>query len=99
MSAALTYQMIYLQPVNHEFDQVKAKTLLVIGQEDRTVVGKARVKKELLPLYGQYPQLGKKTAKLIPKATLVEMPNVGHIPHFEAKDAFNRALILFLRTE
>lgn len=99
MSAALTYQMIYLQPVSHEFDQVKAKTLLVIGQEDRTVVGKARVKKELLPLYGQYPQLGKKTAKLIPNATLVEMPNIGHIPHFEAKDAFHRALIAFLRTE
>lgn len=95
-SAALTYQMIYLQPVCHEFDRIKAQTLLVIGQEDRTVVGKARVNKELLPLYGQYPQLGKKTAKLIPKATLVELTDVGHIPHLEAKEAFHRALIAFL---
>ncbi|HXX58022.1 MAG TPA: alpha/beta hydrolase, partial [Thermodesulfovibrionales bacterium] len=49
MSAALTYQMIYEQPVCYEFGQIKAKTLLVIGQVDRTVAGKARVKKELFP--------------------------------------------------
>jgi pimeloyl-ACP methyl ester carboxylesterase len=97
MSSALTYQMIYTQPVCHEFAQIKTKTLLVIGQADRTVVGKARVKKELLPLAGQYPALGRKTAKLIPNATLLEVPNVGHIPHFEAKDSFHQALLTFLR--
>jgi pimeloyl-ACP methyl ester carboxylesterase len=97
MSSALTYQMIYEQPVCHEFANIKAKTLLVIGQADRTVVGKARVKKELLPNAGQYPQLGRRTAKLIPNAVLVEVPNVGHIPHFEAKDQFHQALLPFLK--
>lgn len=96
MSAALTYQMIYEQPVCHEFAHVKAKTLLVIGQADRTVVGKARVKKELLAKVGQYPELGRKTAKLIPGAKLVEIPNVGHIPHFEAKERFHDELLAFL---
>jgi hypothetical protein len=71
MSAALTYQMIYEQPVCHEFSHVKAKTLLVISQADRTVVGKSRVKKDLLAKVGQYPELGRKTAKLIPGAKLV----------------------------
>jgi len=99
MSSALTYQMIYTQPVCYEFPQLKAKALLVIGQEDRTVVGKARVKKELLPLAGQYPELGRKTARLIPHATLVELPEVGHIPHLEAREAFHRALLDFLRSE
>ena len=96
MSAALTYQMIYTQPVCHEFSLIKARTLVVIGQSDRTVVGKARVRKELLPFVGQYPELGRKTAKLIAKSTLVEIPNVGHIPHFEAKEAFHQALAAFL---
>ncbi len=96
MSAALTYQMIYEQPVCHEFSLVKAKTLLVIGQADRTVVGKARVKKELLAKVGQYPELGRKTAHLIPGAKLVEIPNVGHIPHFEAKERFHAELLAFL---
>lgn len=96
MASALTYQMIYTQPVCHEFDRIKVRTLLVIGQGDRTVVGKARVKKELLPFVGQYPELGRKTAKLIPKATLLELPKVGHIPHFEAQDAFHEALLSFI---
>jgi pimeloyl-ACP methyl ester carboxylesterase len=97
MSSALTYQMIYEQPVCHEFSQVKVRTLLIIGQADRTVVGKARVKKELLARVGQYPELGRKTAKLIPGARLVEIPNVGHIPHFEAKERFLEELLSFLR--
>jgi pimeloyl-ACP methyl ester carboxylesterase len=96
LSAALTYQMIYEQPVCHEFADLRAKTMLVIGQSDRTVVGKARVPKELLPKAGQYPELGRKTARLIPGARLVEVPNVGHIPHFEAKDKFNQELLSFL---
>ena len=97
MSSALTYLMIYEQPVCHEFPQVKTKTLLIIGQGDRTVVGKARVPKDLLPKVGQYPALGKKTAQLIPHATLVEIPNVGHVPHFEAPDRFYEALLSFLQ--
>jgi pimeloyl-ACP methyl ester carboxylesterase len=97
MASALTYEMIYEQPVCHEFANVKAKTLLMIGQADRTVVGKARVKKELLPFVGQYPELGRKTAKSIPGATLIEVPNAGHIPHFEARETFHRELLAFIR--
>jgi pimeloyl-ACP methyl ester carboxylesterase len=97
LSSALTYLMIYEQPVCHEFPQVKAKTLLIIGQADRTVVGKARVPKEMLPQVGQYPALGKKIAKLIPHATLVEIPEVGHVPHFEAPERFHRELLSFLQ--
>lgn len=97
MSSALTYQMIYEQPVCYEFANIRAKTLLVIGQADRTVVGKARVKKELLPLAGQYPELGRRTARLIPGALLVEIPDVGHIPHFEARERFHKELLSFLQ--
>jgi pimeloyl-ACP methyl ester carboxylesterase len=96
MSSALTYEMIYEQPVCHEFGDLKAKTLLVIGQSDRTVVGKARVKKDLLPKVGQYPELGRKTAMLIPGAKLVEIANVGHIPHMEQKEKFHKTLLNFL---
>jgi pimeloyl-ACP methyl ester carboxylesterase len=96
LSSALTYQMIYEQPVCHEFSNIHVKTLLVIGQADRTVVGKARVKKDLLASVGQYPELGRKTAKLISGSVLVELPNVGHIPHFEAPERFHKELLSFL---
>lgn len=97
MSSALTSQMIYEQPVCYEFAQIRAKTLLVIGQADRTVVGKSRVRKELLASAGQYPELGRRTARLIPHSLLVEVPHVGHIPHFEARDQFHQALLSFLK--
>jgi pimeloyl-ACP methyl ester carboxylesterase len=99
MSSALTYQMIYEQPVCHEFPYIKTKTLLVIGQSDRTVVGKTRVKKELLSVVGQYPELGRKTSKMIANSSLVELPGVGHIPHLEAPEIFHKELLKFLKAD
>ncbi|MGD0625523.1 MAG: alpha/beta hydrolase [Thermodesulfobacteriota bacterium] len=99
MSSALTYQMIYEQPVCHEFPYIKTKTLLVIGQSDRTVVGKARVKKELLSVVGQYPELGRKTSNLIANSSLVELPGVGHIPHLEVPEIFHKELLKFLNAD
>jgi pimeloyl-ACP methyl ester carboxylesterase len=94
--AALTSQMVYEQPVANEFSLVRPPTLLVIGQSDRTAIGKDRVTPEVAKTMGNYPELGKKVAKEIPKATLVEIENCGHIPHFEAPEKFHAVLLEFL---
>ena len=96
-SAALTTQMIYEQPVCHEFAMLKPPTLLVIGQSDRTAIGKDRVSKEIAATMGNYPELGKRVAALIPNAKLVPIANCGHIPHFEAPAKFHAALLGFLK--
>jgi pimeloyl-ACP methyl ester carboxylesterase len=96
-SSALTYQMIYQQPVRHEFPLIKPPTLLVIGQEDRTAIGKNAVAPDVAKTMGNYPELGKAAARDIPNSTLVELNNVGHIPHIEAPQRFHEALISFLR--
>ena len=95
-SAALTSQMIYEQPVSHEFALVRPRTLLVIGQEDRTAIGKERVLPEVAATMGNYPELGRKVAKEIPNAKLVELENCGHIPHLEMPERFHAALLEFL---
>lgn len=95
--SAITTQMIYEQPVVHQFPEVRVPTLLVIGQEDRTTIGRNKLSPEALKTMGQYPQLGKQTARAIPGARLVEIPNVGHIPHFESPDQFHQPLIQFLQ--
>ncbi|WP_187262348.1 alpha/beta fold hydrolase [Pontibacter beigongshangensis] len=96
-AAALTYSMIYQQPVIYEFAQIKVPTLLVIGQEDRTIVGKGYIQdQQTLKAHGQYPALGKQAAAAIPGAELVEFKNVGHIPHLEAPQKFHKALLEFL---
>jgi len=97
MSSALTYQMIYEQPVCYEFANLKVKTLIIVGENDRTVVGRGRVPKELLSRAGQYPELGRHTAAQIPGSTLLEIPGVGHIPHFEAADRFHEELLRFMQ--
>jgi pimeloyl-ACP methyl ester carboxylesterase len=96
MTSALTSQMIYEEPVCYELPRIKAKTLLIIGQADRTVVGKARVKKDILPFVGQFPELGRRAARMIPNSSLVEIDNVGHVPHLEAPERFHREVVLFL---
>ena len=94
--AALTTQMVFEQPVSHEFALVKPPTLLIIGQSDRTALGKDRVAPEDAATMGNYPELGRKVAKEIPNAKLVEIENCGHIPHFEAAEKFHAALLEFL---
>lgn len=99
MSAALTSQMIYEQPVCHEFALVKAPALLVIGQADRTAIGKDRVSPEIAATMGNYPELGKKMASEIPNAKLAPIENCGHIPHLEAPEKFYAALLGFLEAK
>lgn len=96
MAAALTYQMVYQQPVVHEFPLIKARTLVVIGQKDKTTLGRGFVKPDVLATLGNYPELGKATTRAIPNAHLVELKNVGHIPHLEVPDHYHKLLVDFL---
>src|SRR5688572_16254978 len=94
---AITYQMIYEQPVCYEWDRITAPTLLVIGTEDRTVVGKALLSDDDKNKYGQYPALAKKTKEQIPNALLLELPGIGHIPHIQDPGQFKQVLLTFLK--
>jgi pimeloyl-ACP methyl ester carboxylesterase len=94
---ALTYQMIYEQPVCYEWDRIKAPTLLIIGQLDRTVVGKNLLMEEQKKRYGQYPELGRKTKRQIKNCRLVELNGIGHIPHIQDTELFFKNLLSFIR--
>lgn len=96
-ASALTYQMIYEQPVVYEFKHISRPTLIIIGLEDRTVVGKNLLSKEEAARHGQYPQLGKMLQQQIKGARLVELKGVGHIPHIQALSRFKEALAAFLK--
>ena len=95
-NAALTYDMIFTQPVVQEFPLIKSPTLLIIGTRDRTALGKALAKPEVQKTMGLYNELGRKTQQKIPGSKLVEIENVGHLPHIEAFDRFIAPLLQFL---
>lgn len=96
-NAALTYDMIFTQPVVYEFENIQVPTLLIIGQRDRTALGKAKASPEAQKTLGNYPKLGKETAKKIKNSQLVALENVGHLPHIEAYDKFIKPLLEFLK--
>ncbi|HIB36800.1 alpha/beta hydrolase [Mesonia sp.] len=92
-NAALTYDMVFTQPVVYEFPEIEVPTLLIIGTRDRTALGKGLVSKEVKATMGLYDKLGKETANKIPNAHLEEIEDVGHLPHIEAFDSFAEKLI------
>ena len=92
-SQALTSDMVFNQPVVHEFPRVAVPTTLFIGQKDRTAIGKDLASPELAKRLGDYPALGKRAAAAIPGATLVEFDDLGHSPQVEAPARFNAALL------
>lgn len=98
MNNAQTSDMIFTQPVLYEFQNIQAPTLLIIGTRDRTAIGKNEVKDEAVRAkMGLYQNLGKETQQKIPNARLIELENIGHLPHIEAFDRFIQPLIEFLK--
>jgi len=95
-NAALTYDMIFTQPVVYEFSKIQVPTLLIIGTRDRTALGKPLVSDEVRKTMGLYDKLGKSTQQKIPNSELVEIPNTGHLPHIERFDEFIAPLKKFL---
>jgi pimeloyl-ACP methyl ester carboxylesterase len=95
-SAALTFQMIYQQPVRYEYHQIAPPTLLVVGAEDHVVpLGQYATPAELATL-GNFVELSVAAANDIPQATRVVIPECGHIPHLEVPDQFLDQLLPFL---
>jgi pimeloyl-ACP methyl ester carboxylesterase len=92
-NSALLYDMIYTQPVVYEFPLIKMPTLLLIGDQDNTAIGKDVAPPQVQARIGHYPELAKRAAQTIPHATLVEFPDLGHAPQIQDPEAFHQALL------
>src|SRR3546814_19934954 len=64
--------MIFSQPVVYEFPRIRVPTTLMIGQRDRTAIGRDLASPELAERLGDYPELGKRAARLIRNSRLGE---------------------------
>lgn len=97
LNQAQTSEMLFTQPVIHEFGQLKMPTLLLIGGKDRTAPGANRAPEQVAQRLGNYPELGRKAEQAIPDATLVPFPELGHSPQVEAPEVFHEALLRGLK--
>ncbi len=95
--SALTYDMIFSQPVVYEFPQLRVPTLLLFGERDGTAIGKDISPPEVKARLGDYPKLARRTAAAIPGAKLVLFPELGHAPQMQDPERFHAALLEGLR--
>ena len=93
---ALTYQMIYEQPVFYDLSKLNIPTLLLVGHLDRTVVGKEMLPAKKQKRYGNYPALATNAGKKIKNSKVVILPGVGHIPHIQSIEIFRKNVLSFL---
>ena len=93
-TAAQTADMIYTQPVVHEFKYLTMPTILIIGQRDTTALGRGWAPETNKGKMGNYKLLGPRIAAQIPDAELIKMDGLGHMPFIEDPEAF---MPLFLK--
>ncbi|KAF1832097.1 alpha/beta hydrolase fold domain-containing protein [Decorospora gaudefroyi] len=93
---AQTTDMVLTQPVMYEFGLITVKTLLLIGTEDTTAIGKAWSPPDVQAKLGKYDVLGKETAARIPGAELVEFGDLGHSPQVQDSERYHAALLAWL---
>ena len=78
----LCQQITFLDPVVYDWPHIKAKALVIGGDKDGP----------------DFPAQAKNIADTIPGAQLSLLPGLGHVPHVESPDVFNRELVKFLNS-
>ncbi|OBV37869.1 alpha/beta fold hydrolase [Janthinobacterium psychrotolerans] len=92
-NSALICDMIFTQPVIHEFPKLTVPTVLMIGDADTTAIGSDIAPPESKAKLGNYAVPGKQAAALIPGSSLIVFPGMGHAPQMEEPEEFNRQLV------
>ncbi|GAB1267975.1 alpha/beta hydrolase [Aurantivibrio infirmus] len=85
MVRRLQGQMLYEDPVVYDWQHIKTKALVMGGEKDGLVA--------------DFPTLAKNVADQLQNSALLLYPNIGHAPHVEIPDQFNKDLIRFLKSD
>ena len=83
MVRSMCQQMVYLDPVVHDWPHIKAFTLVIGGEKDGD----------------NFPALARRVAETIPNSRLKVIPGMGHVLHIQVPDIFYREVIEFLNSD
>ncbi len=95
-ASALTYQMIYRETVHDQIDDIRAPTLMIAGEKDASAPLRHYAVPDKAARMPTIPAAMAEAATRLQKGQLVTVPDVGHVPHLEAPDAFRKAMLDFL---
>ncbi len=91
---ALTYDMVFTQPVVEEFAHLRVPAALILGTRDRTGPGRHWMKAGVDHELGRYDQLGRRVQARNSAIELFELEGLGHLPQIED---FARFQTVFLK--
>ncbi len=86
--SALTYDMIFTQPVVEDFRYLRVPAQLILGTRDRTGPGRNWKKSGVDYELGRYDRLGDQIHQLNPAIEVSELEGLGHAPQIEAFERF-----------
>ncbi len=95
-ASALTYQMIYREPQRDQYQDVRAPTLMIVGEKDRSAPLKHYASPDMAAKMPSIPEAAPGAVRDLRKGSLVTVPDVGHVPHLEAPSVFRKATLDFL---
>jgi len=94
---ALTYGPIFSEDLLPRIKSLKVPTTLIIGTRDQTGPGRGWKRPGVNHKLGQYKKFGKSFKRLQPKAKVIELNGLGHMPQFEDYDRFSKSFYLLFK--
>lgn len=89
---ALTYDMLFTQPVVEEFGDLSVSAALILGTRDRTGPGRNWMKPGVQYELGRYDQLGDRIQQRNQSIEIFELKDLGHLPQIEDFERFKAVL-------
>lgn len=89
---ARTYDMIFTGTVIEEFKNLEMPVTIILGIRDRTGPGRGWMKQGIKYELGRYDKLGVKIKQSNTNVKVVELNDIGHMPHVEDFDRFSKVL-------
>lgn len=89
--------MVLTSPIAHYFGDIKPRTLLIVGNKDKTAIGAQWSPPAVAAKLGRFDILGPEVAKQLQNGELYQFPNLGHAPQLSDPSNFHKVLLAFLK--
>lgn len=90
--------MVLTNPVAPHFKALEPRTLLMIGEKDKTAIGAQWSPPEVAEKLGHFDELGPEVLGELPNGELITFPELGHAPQISHSKEFHEKLIQWLTT-
>ncbi|GJN73253.1 alpha/beta hydrolase fold domain-containing protein [Purpureocillium lilacinum] len=88
--------MVLTSPVAHYFGDIKPRTLLIVGDKDKTAIGSQWAPPAVAAQLGHFDVLGPEVCDQIPNCTLQRFADLGHAPQISDPDRFHKVVVDWL---